>query len=819
MKNVYLENGWTLTGDAIGSVEATVPGCVHTDLIRSGVIKDLYWRDNNLQYRWIENEDFTYTCSFMAEPSDHATLVFEGLDTYCDVYLNGELLGSADNMFVPHEFFVGGMLKKWDNELRVSFRSPIKEIAHLPEGRAAFTKERIYTRRMQCTYSWDWVDRFVTCGIHRPVYIRYGNDMHVESAYIVTESIDKYSAQICLELELKNYEAGGTVTIDVLSPDGEIVYSADVYSKEPKIVRRIDVANPALWYPVGYGEHPLYTLCVTVGENVHAENFGIRTLKILQLPDEEGGEYAKKCRELQKDGIAPTWDENESFSGFQVLVNDTRVLCMGGNWVPASPFPSEETEEKLSDLVSLAAKMGVNMLRVWGGGHFEHKAFYDACDREGVLVTQDFLMACGHYPEKEEWFLSHLRRESEFAVKYLRNHPCLAWWSGDNENAVRGNETLEDYMGRTAALDGLASAIYQYDRCRQFLPSSPYGGFPYASRTVGTTHNTQFINCGLFPYLNESDCEDYKEFLAKLTARFIAEEPVFGAANRNTMRRFLDEADFFDPEEKMLEFHTKNNPGLKHTIFSTMSGFAKKILGEPQNADEKCFKYKYLQYEWVRVTMENLRRNIGFCNGLIYWMFNDCWPAALSWSFVDYYHVPKAGFYAFRRCAAPVVSSVTRDGDGYAVTLSNSREQASAVRGTVSLFQKSEGMRKVEEIPFEIDVDGYSAALVKIDRAYDEDVVVICEIKTADGNSDRSFYKRGKLILVPCDDAITVKGCEKDSVTLVANRYIHAVDLDGDFLFSDNCFSMLAGEEKTISWQKVGDGESDEFSYKAYTLA
>ena len=819
MKKLYLESGWVLTGDKIGTVDAVVPGCVHTDLIKNGIIKDLYLRDNNLQYRWIEGQDFTYTCTFDAEMSEYATLVFEGLDTYCEVYLNGEHLGGADNMFVPHEFFVGGKLKRWDNELRVEFRSPVKEVEGMPPRRGAFTTERMNTRRMQCTYGWDWVERFVTCGIHRPVYIRYGNDMHVGSAYIVTESIDKYSAQICVELELEHYEEGGMLQIDVLSPDGEIVYSADVYSKEPLVVCRIDIAKPELWYPAGYGEHPLYTLCVTVGDNVFTETFGIRTLKILQLPDEEGSEYAEKCRALRQDRIAKTWDDNEKYSGFQVLVNGVRILCMGGNWVPASPFPSEESEDKLSKLVSLAAKMGVNMLRVWGGGHFEHRAFYDACDREGILVTQDFLMACGHYPEKEAWFLDHLRREAEFAVQYLRNHPCLAWWSGDNENAVRGNEGLEDYTGRSAAFSGLAPVIYRYDRCRQFLPSSPYGGYPYASRTVGTTHNTQFIGGDLFPYLCESDCVDYKEFLAQFIARFIAEEPVFGAANRKTLLRFLDEADLSDPDERMLEFHTKNNPSLKQSVYRMMSGFAKKMLGEPKGTEEKCFKYKYLQYEWVRVTMENLRRHIGFCNGLIYWMFNDCWPAALSWSFVDYYLVPKAAFYSFRRCAAPVVSSVTRKEDGYAVTVSNAREQATSVRGTVSFFRKNEGMRKVGETSFALDVDGYCSASLAIDRAFDGDIVVICDMETANGARDRSFFKDGSLELIPCNDGIRVTERGENSITVVADRYIHAVDLDGDCLFSDNCFSLLVGEERTVTWQKAGDDESDEFVIKAYTLA
>ena len=146
MKKFFLNENWTLFGEKIGSVKATVPGCVHTDLIKNGIIEDIYWRDNNDKYQWIEKENFTYTCKFDAEESEHAALVFEGLDTYCEIYLNGEHIGGARNMFIPHEFFVGGKLKSKDNELRIEFRSPIIETQDLPERRAAFTKEECSVR-------------------------------------------------------------------------------------------------------------------------------------------------------------------------------------------------------------------------------------------------------------------------------------------------------------------------------------------------------------------------------------------------------------------------------------------------------------------------------------------------------------------------------------------------------------------------------------------------------------------------------------------------------------------------------------------------
>ena len=816
MKRVYLDNNWSLFNEKVGTLSAIVPGCAHTDLLRHGLIEDPYWRDNSEKCRWVENEDFTYTCTFDAEEAEHATILFEGLDTYCTIFLNGEEIGATENMFIPHEFAIGGKLKAKDNLLEVKFRSAVKEMADQPLGTCPFSKDRLRTRRTQCTYGWDWVERFVTCGIFRPVSICYGNDMGVDSVYVLTESIDRYSAQLYIELEMKNFSEGGLVHIEIVSPDGSVARATDVYCKEPKIVRRLDIARPELWYPIGYGEHPLYTLRVTVGEEVFEETFGIRTVKILQLVDEKGSEYEKLCRQLQADEIGQGRDLNEVTSGFQLLVNGVRIACLGANWVPCEPFASEESDEKLEYLVDLAAEMNLNMLRVWGGGLFEKKSFYDACDRAGILVTQDFLMACGRYPEKEEWFLEHLRKEAEYAAKFLRNHPCLVWWTGDNENAVRGSDADEDYTGRSAALEAIGPVLNQYDHGRQFLPSSPYGGNMYSSRTVGTTHNTGYLG-----YINTlvrtTDCTGYQELLERYIARFVAEDPAMGACSRKSALRYMTMEDLYDPEQTIMRHHTRTDENLIRPIFVTMSEFAVKIFGEPTDPEDRYFKYKYLQHEWVRVVMENMRRHVGFDNGIIFWMYNDCWPATIGWSFVDYYCVPKASFYSFRRCARPQLASVTcRDGV-YHANLSNCREESVSATGHAYLCRKSEGMKVIDEKDFAISVGEYASAAVSLDWATDPDLVPIIDVDL-EGYTDRAFYNHGKPLLASCPEELTVVSFEEDSVTLKANSYLHVVELEGDCIFSEDYFSMMPGEEKTVTWKKLKGFEDDSFTINAYTL-
>jgi len=816
MRKQYLEENWKLIGDKIGTVDATVPGCVHTDLMNEGIIKDLFWRDNNKQYEWIENCDFTYTCLFDAVCLEKASLVFEGLDTYCDVYLNGQKIGCADDMFIPYEFDVSRKLKSKDNLLEVCFRSPVKEVKDEPLCVGAFTRERMRTRRIQCTYGWDWVDRFVTCGIYRPVYIKYGDDMHVDSAYILTENIDEHSAQICVELELYNYQNGGIVNVDIVSPGGDIVCNASFYAEEPKVIRRFDIENPELWYPLGYGEHPIYTLSVTVNNNHFTETFGIRTLKILQIKDKEGSEYYNKCKDIKQNDFGKTYDKNEEFSGFQVIVNGKKILCHGGNWVPCEPFPSAETKEKFDKLLYLAKEMNVNMLRVWGGGIFENKYFYDSCDRAGILVLQDFLMACGTYPENEDWFIEKLRQESEFAVKYLRNHPCLAWWHGDNENATKGNDMMGNYCGRTAALKGLAPAIYEHDRGRVFLPSSPYGGDMYASITKGTTHNTNYVSKMYNYFLNQS-CEDYKEFLGQFTARFISEEPTFGAVSRKSALKFMTEGDIADENQGILSYHTKNNPCLEHTVFEYSATFALKVLGEAENSDDRYFKYKYIQYEWVRIVFENLRRNIGFSNGLIFWMYNDCWPASLGWAFVDYYCMPKASFYAFKRLSAHNTVSVEKQNTGYTATVSNSLLTTANVKGKAYKLSKKHGLKVMETYEFTAIVDGYSAKSVSLPWDNNEDNVIVCDIESA-SNSDRSFYKDGNLYITDCADKLRVVKRDENSITVVADSYIHVVEFEGESVFSDNCFTMLEGEERNVTFSRLPYSQDDDIAITAYTL-
>ena len=815
MDRIYLNGKWD--GECISTdgkyefaFSATVPGCVHTDLLGKHLPKDIYYRDNADDCQWIENRDWKYTKTFTIDSvSKKANLVFEGLDTYADILLNGKLLGSVENMFIRHVFDVTNHLRVGENTLSVLFHSPVKAVEGLEKQNGAFTCERMHTRRMQCTYGWDWVARFVTCGIWRDVYLDFGDEFAVRNTYVYTEAIFGNAAQIVVESELENYEDGGMIDILVNSPDGEIVYEHRFFCKEPCFKKYIDLPNAQLWYPHGYGKQPLYTLKI----NNQTLSFGIRTVVIEQLPDEEGSKHHEKCLEIKDSVSGKIYDHNEKFSGFRLLINGKAIMCKGANWVPSEPFPSAETEHKITTLLSLAKEAGVNMLRVWGGGIFEKSHFYSECDRLGILVTQDFLMACGQYPEQKEDFILQLRKETEFAAYALRNHPSLVWWSGDNENAVRGSDLQENYMGRTAIHKGIMPILNQLDPKRRFLDSSPYGGNLYASKTVGTTHNTQYLGDSLFPYILNAEMNDYKEYFSTFLARFIAEEPTLGAISLPSLKKFMKREDIFDSDE-MWDYHMKGNPALSFTLFETLKLFSQKVFGDFIDGADRYFKLKYCQFEWVRITLENIRRNSGFINGLIYWMWNDCWPASAGWAFVDYYCLPKASFYSFKRAASELIVSVDRSNE-YDVYLCN--DSLSEKEAELSIFYVKEGKayplaKHTEVIPAQTSCKVYSVAINSIP----ENSILICDADFENGH-DRAFYKQGNLPMVKCSTPKTVKQNE-NSITLTADEYIHAVELEGEFIFDNNYFSLLPGEEKTVYFRPAENAQSTELTVLGYTI-
>jgi len=817
MQKIDLNGKWQLKGTSPEGegfeIEAFVPGSALAAVLESDIEKDLdvFYRDNADKVQKYEEYSWIYSKTFEIDSLDKKVmLIFGKLDTYCDVYVNDKHVASCDNGYVPYRFDISKMTVLGENKVEVYFYSPVFQGKGKKQHQCAFAADRLYTRRNQCSYGWDWAMRFVTCGIGNVCIEMADVGIKVDTAYVYTKSIDEDSAEIVVDIDFCDFECGGIIDVNIIDPDGKKATGYSRYNEECFMRINLDVEAPRLWYPNGYGSAGLYRLEISCGERLlYTTPFGIRTIKIMELPDKEGSESFNKCVELKKTPFSQHYDKNESFSGFILKINGEKILCKGANWVPCQPFATGNTDKKITQLLELAADAGVNMLRVWGGGDIETEHFYDECSRLGIMVTQDFLMACGQYPEDEKWFLKQLEKEAEYAAMLIRNKACLVWWSGDNENAILGCDTDINYKGRASAYKAIAPVIYKKDYNRRFLPSSPYGGAFYASNTKGTTHNTQFLGT-FFSYMLQEDVSDYKDYIKLYNARFIAEEPVLGAASENCLKKFMTKEDVYGDNLEMWLYHTRPNPALKTQVFEYLYSFAEGILGKFKNGEDRLFKLKYLQYEWLRVSMERVRREKWFCSGVVYWMLNDCWPAASGWSLIDYYAKPKAGYYSFKRSAKPQILSVDFENKMYNFHICNDGKET-------SLNLKWYAINQNGEIVYESEV---KEVLARANASFvamtikDSDVQNGCFV-VVDIDGDRSFYKKGNLEIIPCDDRIDLLTAECGYVTVKAKGYVHAVELCGNAVFEDNYFSMLPGEERTVSFKK---SEGGELSVKAYTI-
>ena len=808
-KIIDLCGAWRLNcnDSPIGAIDVAgnVPGCVHTDLIDHKIIENIFYRDNSKNVQWIENCDFTYTKTFFVdELRDGAYLEFDGLDTYADVYLNGVKLGEVDDMFIPYEFCADEVLREGENVLEVRFFSPVKRVEGLPLYAGAFTRERMNTRRIQCTYSWDWVDRFVTMGIYRPVRLAFREKNEIDSIYVYTSDVNPYSAQIKLEISLRDFCAcKDVVHIEICDPDGNAVISKDRVALQDKIYDTFDIADAKLWYPAGYGEQPLYTVTVTSPTSQRVEKIGIRKVTIIQIEDPEGSEYKKQSLELQKLPHLAEFDKNQSPAGFIIAVNNVKIMCKGGDWVPCDPFPSSESPEKITRLLEMSVAGGVNMIRVWGGGIFERDEFYTECDRLGILVSQDFLMACGTYPEHEEWFIKALNKETRAAALRLRNRACLVYWCGDNENAVYGTENTDNFPGYRSATFGAEPVLRELDPHRCFLASSPYGGELYGSGTRGTSHVTSYLG-DIFPYITNTDMKDYRNYFDRMLTRFCCEYPAFGMSFVSSLEKYMTREDIFsDDSMKMLEFHTKNNPYLGTTLFDTYLGMAQKVFGEFTSGEDRIRKYQLVHCDLVRLSMELYRRNKGYSWGLTYWMLNDCWPAAAGWSLIDYYACPKPAYYTFKRSAKPVIAAVSEKCGKLSLHLCN--DSLSSVSGNAKLYVydfKNDRELWIKNISFNIAENAsekvFECDLSELDSLLCQNTVIICDLVSNAGD-DRAFFVKDRFSDLDLEFTAPVILSETDDeYVITTEKFNPYVMIDVPYLLSDNCFALKAGEKKTI---------------------
>jgi beta-mannosidase len=614
--------------------DATVPGCVHTDLLANKLIDDPFYRDNEKKQQWIDKKDWEYQTTFKIAPQtlerENVELVFEGLDTYAQVYLNEQLVLSADNMFRTWRVDAKSNLKAGDNTLRIVFRSPVNEILpvmaklnyQLPAPNDQGEKTSPFTRKAPYHYGWDWGPRFVTSGIWRPVSLEAWDHVRIDDIQVIVKSITPTAAEVSATVGLQA-KAGTTYTVLLDNVSDKLPAGKQTVSLNPgtnRVTFNFFVTHPKLWWPNGLGAQPLYT-------------FRARTLVNGRVTDEKSTRTGLRTLELRQ-------QRDDAGQSFMFVVNGIPVFAKGGNWIPADSFPTRITKDKYRFLLKSVHDSNMNMLRVWGGGIYEADEFYELCDEMGILVWQDFMFACSMYPATQE-FLDSVRAEAIDNVKRLRNHPSIVLWAGNNEVETAWlnwgwRKTLpasvwDDY---TKIFHGVLKEVTaSYDPTRTYWPSSPHGGLdddPDSLRS-GDVHFWRVWHAA-------EPFSDYE----KQTPRFMSEYGFQSFPNIETVKAYTIESDR-DIESPIMLAHQRHPRGNQLVREYMLRDYA-----QPKDFESFLYVSQVLQAEGIRIGAEHLRRIMPHNMGSLYWQINDCWPVA-SWSSIDYFGRWKALQYYSRR--------------------------------------------------------------------------------------------------------------------------------------------------------------------------
>ncbi|NWL88507.1 MULTISPECIES: beta-mannosidase [unclassified Paenibacillus] len=797
---------------------AKVPGDVHSTLIERGIIADPFYGHNDQQSRWVEDKVWWYrnTFEWFGEQDDQERieLVFDGLDTYATVYLNGVELDSTDNMFIAHSFEVTRELKKGKNVLAVKI-DPVHlhAQAKMQYYWSGFSKKRIWTRKAQYHYGWDWGPRLVCAGIWKGVHLLKRRNAYIDSVFARTSTItDKAAAvEVTVDVLSFNKDKPCSAYVELIDTENNRVASEIIpfdrcnglvqdgaicaYSLSSEAC--LNISNPSLWWTHDLGVPYLYHLKVTLLYNeksvdVHEQPFGIRTVELMQR-DEHGQQT------------------------FTFVLNGIKLFAKGANWIPIDSFMAAVPDSRYQHLIHMSKDANMNMLRVWGGGIYERDIFYDECDRLGLLVWQDFMFACALYPDYNRNFMNNVRREIEQVVKRLRSRTCLALWCGNNENdwlyeALRSSgEIPHPFYGEKIYHELMPALLETLDPTRTFWPSSPYGGNDHNSREEGDTHNWQVWHGNIEPReFGQPQLQDYsmdglsfKKFKGD-TTRFASEFGMHASSNRYTLQRNIPENQFFWGSDEM-KYRNKDIHHAKGILL--MEGFT----GAPGNIEEYLDYSMLTQAEGLKYGIEHYRRNKPETSGALFWQLNDCWPGT-SWSVIDYYGLAKAAYHYARKFFAPVLITADHDaGKDLILWVINDRldDYKDTVRLTV--YRMDGSVLSIQE--FDVSVPANSklqiAALTEMELTAEANAAdVVCVASSASSITEDNFiYLRDykDMRFNPAQLRVSVDK-SADLVRISTDQAARMVKLELDeewLVMNDNFFDLLPGQIKEIQVKQV----------------
>jgi len=603
--------------------DGNVPGTVQGDLVDLNLMPHPYVGENEKLFKRLEWKNWIYYKKFHIEEINNELrydLVLEGVDTLSNIYLNDNFVGETEDMFIEYRFDIKNHLKIGKNSLRIEIKSPIdlpkrfeKNYGKLHAGEET---ARVYIRKAQYSYGWDWGARIATSGIYKDIYIESYKDARLFGSTAFLENLDgkvNFSGYVDSHInDTKNYN------VEILFNGNPVITLPVIASLENyKFEGSKRIENLKLWYPHDLGESYLYEVEFKLKKNketIYSEKkkIGFRIVRVVRENDSEG-------------------------ESFIFEINGRKIFAKGANWIPAENILSWLKESDYDKLLKMAKESNMNMLRVWGGGLYEDPTFYNRCDELGILVWQDFMFACAEYPDHIDWFRKLANEEVRHQVMKLRHHPSIVLWCGNNENNWGFEEW--DYklkvdgknLGNRLYLEDFPKICAQEDPSRLYWPSSPYGGSRANSSEAGDRHVWEIW----------SGWQDYKYYTWD-NSKFVSEFGFQAAPDPKTIDFFAEdnEKDIFSPT--MLN-HNKQVEGPERLL-----RFINGHYGLIGNFDSIVYLTQLNQAEAIKTGVEHWRSRKYKTAGTLYWQINDSWPV-FSWASIDYFKRPKALYFYTKR--------------------------------------------------------------------------------------------------------------------------------------------------------------------------
>jgi beta-mannosidase len=640
---VNLAGAWQVSdADKNDWIAATVPGCIHTDLLKAGKIPDPFYRDNESKVKWVGETDWKYKRAFQVSDEllqrDRVLLRCEGLDTLATIKINGKEVGRADNMFRTWEYDVKSALHAGANEIEITFASPFPYMTSRKAELPAKMRDRSWVRKEPCQFGWDWGPTLVTCGIYKKIALVAFDTARLADVLILQDHSQKGRVDLQVQVAAETTRASALRAVVSVRDNPKEVGTAEMTLADGKGSGNVTIKEPKIWWPNGMGEHPLYTVETRLLDangtvlDQSSKRVGLRTLKLLP-PDKA------------------------TQTPLRFEVNGVQYFSKGANCIPFDSFNNRVTPEILRRYIADAAAANMNTLRFWGGGYYEEDEAFDACDEMGIVVWLDFKFACSGYPTFDNAFMENVKLEARDQLLRLRHHPSIGVWCGNNEIAMMKCMARPDYDKLFHELLGGQAKIFAPQA--NYVPGSP---------DCGDKHYWAVWHGGK-PF------EAYRD-----QSGFMSEFGLQSFPEPKSVRLYTDESDRASITSPVMVSHEKN-AGLKG--IGKIQKYLDMYFKPAKDFDSTLWLSQIMQAYGIKMGAESWRQGMPKSMGCVFWQYNDCWPVA-SWSSVDYYGRWKALQYAARRFYAPLLVSGLEHPDKRTVDVFVSSDRMEAIKGKVS---------------------------------------------------------------------------------------------------------------------------------------